>query len=124
MAELMKTLWGNLLQDNKVRPYVFKTRLQRAIVETKKYCEEKNERELWFCPRLMKGFCLTAVMPKIRTAIPAIYPTSGRPIKQRLLMFVFFQNPVRQIAMSDQLYRASIFLAQPLFGHIRSGMVM
>ena len=47
MAELMKTLWGNLLQDNKVRPYVFKTRLQRAIVETKKYCEEKNERELW-----------------------------------------------------------------------------
>ena len=47
MAELMKTLWSDLLQDNKVRPYVFKTRLQRAIVETKKYCEEKSERELW-----------------------------------------------------------------------------
>lgn len=47
MAELMKTLWSDLLQDNKVRPYVFKTRLQRAIVETKKYCEEKRERELW-----------------------------------------------------------------------------
>lgn len=47
MAELMKTLWSDLLQDNKVRPYVFKTRLQRAIVETKKYCEVKSERELW-----------------------------------------------------------------------------
>lgn len=47
MAELMKTLWSDLLQDNKVRPYVFKTRLQRAIVETKKYCKEKSERELW-----------------------------------------------------------------------------
>lgn len=52
MAETMAALWNELLQDNKVRLYVFKTRLQRAIIETKKYSEEKNDKEL--CEQLEK----------------------------------------------------------------------
>ena len=42
----MITIWDELVQMNKVRPYVFKTRLQRAILRTKKYGMEQDDTSL------------------------------------------------------------------------------
>lgn len=42
MREKMMTLWGELLNMNKVRPYVFRTRLNRVILKTKRYGYETN----------------------------------------------------------------------------------
>ena len=46
MREKMITTWDELVQMNKVRPYVFKTRLQRAILKTKKYGMEQDDTSL------------------------------------------------------------------------------
>lgn len=46
MREKMITIWDELVQMNKVRPYVFKTRLQRAILRTKKYGMEQDDTSL------------------------------------------------------------------------------
>lgn len=86
-----------------------------------------------FCPMLMKGFCITAVHPKMMTAIPMMNPISGSAIKPimegtpimfLMCMLVILQYPMRQVAVADQLDRAGVFLVQPFGGNIRSGMVM
>ena len=46
MREKMITIWDELVQMNKVRPYVFKTRLQRAILRTTKYGMEQDDTSL------------------------------------------------------------------------------
>lgn len=46
MNETISALWTELLQESRIRPYVFKTRLQRAIMETKKYCNDVSDNEL------------------------------------------------------------------------------
>ena len=64
--------------------------------------------------------------------MPTIIPASGNEIKQsvcdmvelRILMFVCFQYAVRQIPVSDQLDRAGIFLAQPFFRNVYTGVIM
>lgn len=43
MRENMNELWYDLGKMNKVRPYVFKTRLNRAILRTKRYADERND---------------------------------------------------------------------------------
>ena len=43
MRENMNELWYDLGKMNKVRPYVFKTRLNRAILRTKRYADEKSD---------------------------------------------------------------------------------
>lgn len=43
MKKEMKIIWEELKTMNKVRPYVFKTRLNRAILKTKRYGQEEND---------------------------------------------------------------------------------
>ena len=45
-------------------------------------------------------------------------------VELRILMFVCFQYAVRQIPVSDQLDRAGIFLAQPFFRNVYTGVIM
>lgn len=46
MQKTMITIWDELMEMSKVRPYVFKTRLHRAIIQTQKYGNEKNNGKL------------------------------------------------------------------------------
>ena len=46
MQKTMITIWDELMEMSKVRPYVFKTRLHRAIIQTQKYSNEKNNGKL------------------------------------------------------------------------------
>lgn len=46
MQKTMTTIWDELMEMSKCRPYVFKTRLQRAIIQTQKYSDEKNNGKL------------------------------------------------------------------------------
>lgn len=38
MRENMINMWNEIYSMSKSRPYVFKTRLERALLKTKKYC--------------------------------------------------------------------------------------
>lgn len=53
MQKTMTTIWDELMEMSKCRPYVFKTRLQRAIIQTRKYSvEENNGRLMELCQQL------------------------------------------------------------------------